>query len=56
MKDMLEEYGGLIAVCFFTLLFLVMMISFVKKDGVMNRYITVQLEGTGTKKIEGETS
>ncbi len=53
MKEMLEEYGGIIAVCFFALLFLAMITSGVGEKGMIANYAVAYLEGTGSHVVRG---
>lgn len=54
MKEMLEEYGGMIVVCFFALLFLTLIIVGTGERGMFGKYTAVSLEGTGTRIMNGD--
>lgn len=53
MKEMLEEYGGMIAVCFFALLFLAIITAGTGENGMIGNYAAAYLEGTGSYVIRG---
>lgn len=53
MKEMLEEYGGMIAVCFFALLFLAILAAGTGENGMIASYAAAYLESTGSQVVRG---